>query len=976
MPAALKARTSTRPRFMRQRPRRPSTRRLAQLVGVAVLIALLVTTFRPKRHRPLQRLSTSNIDQEEQQQLHPDKSSNLAPAAPQLSQSRLTVSSNNNPNLASDDDHDEPDRARPPHLDLDSSVDTLSVAPVRPPHPAQHDKHHFSEMPSNPRIVLPPPDIPQLPAPPASGSQRRDQDTPPRITNDHPSSHDQLSSDNQPSSDDQPSSDAQPSSEDHSPYAPSASRSIEKATEVIALPAPVAAKDSVSKLPPISAIVLFHNEYPTLNHTLETWENLGFFQSVSEVLFFLNGMPDTKSFYDNLPRLQNPKWKPLLRVINSEKNLPLGLAIFKMVKLARHDLVLLLEKDWALIEPQVQLNKQLATASALIQRQDAQVVRFRHRRRPGAPLHARIMHQNREKQILQQQSNLFCYVHHWRSDLDTTYPEYFSRCPGTPRDENVWCSTAKYCQWTNNPAMFDRKWFIDNLGNRFEEDYQRTVKSNPNDGMLDFEFYTNWNMAVWNNRNYTVALPVGLFEHQEVGEQNLMNTVWYAWNRLSTDVQEKRNEFFSGEKRDCESANKKGDSGPLYKDKFPLDFVHMYHYDQAMNRTVDEAVEDLRKDSERLNRQLENGGGSWRGGVTELTNKWYSVCLYHCPVEPRDMNLAFVSMYYPSAGSSKDKMKSDIDRFTSNLHILRRYNMFVYTDTATAEQVRIILKTRHGWSNDDMLSVNFVEETKLLMFDRLLGKSIQHHVTRITAGKSWQNLVKERSNSTTPSTDDVSFSLVTPFVLRDAVSRSRHEETATKASKKVTHFVWFDGLSPCVTKVLGKATQAEKEGTPLADGNDYVFRGHMLLNTLVSGTTVSSKEALEQVSTGSGFSSDILLEETEVRNLASGLRVVDGRTMGGSHLAVTLSVAYYEVVLRSMLYRGHVGTRREPLTIAMKNVEYTFSFFDSLRECGILGCDGRDSLGVGVLDVKANVGCKLYEWAGRCARSEMALSPR
>lgn len=88
--------------------------------------------------------------------------------------------------------------------------------------------------------------------------------------------------------------------------------------------------------------------------------------------------------------------------------------------------------------------------------------------------------------------------------------------------------------------------------------------------MLDFEFYTNWKSEIWNDRDYVVALPPGLFEHQEVDEQDLVNTVWHGWNRLSTDSEEKRWAYFSGEQKEC-NKRKSHSSGAKFQGRYPLD---------------------------------------------------------------------------------------------------------------------------------------------------------------------------------------------------------------------------------------------------------------------------------------------------------------------------------------------------------------------------------------------------------------------
>lgn len=725
---------------------------------------------------------------------------------------------------------------------------------------------------------------------------------------------------------------------------------------------------SSDQIPPISVVVLFHAEYPTLNHTLETWEANGLLDVISEFLFFLNGMKSRDEFDEKMPRLKHPRWHGLVRVIPSAENLPLGIAINEMVRLARHELVLLLEKDWALIEPPEETRLQLFTSAQLLQSGTAHLVRYRHRHRPGAPLHARIMHENREPQMLSAQSNLYCFMHHWVSNLSVSYSEYFSPCKGNFNlSETVWCAKARYCQWTNNPGLFYRKWFLEKLGGPFVENYKASAdKGNSQSGMLDFEFFMNWKLEVWNDRDYVVALPKGLFEHEEVGEQNLMNTVWYAWSRLSTDVEEKSSAYFEVERDQCK-LEKTHASGLSYREKFPLDFVHLYHYNRAMQRTTAEAVEELSEEVARLRRQLEEGHGNWRNGVTDLTNMWYKVVLFEYPVEPPAMRLAFLSALFPP--EEKDVADvADIQALGGNMDKLKQYDLVIFTNDKSRESLKDALIQRSGWTEKDIEGVTWITGSAKDLMSRVLTVEVTMRVEKLRTDAKWTDTVKRRTGGTTPSLTEVLLELAKPLLLRTVEQLSaRAGEDDSQMSPKLrnaTHFVWFDATSRCLEK-----NGAAFSGSKMSDKNDHVFRGNMLLNTMVSGRRVESEEELEAMLGASGFDMEVFLKETETSDLRQGLNLVDGRTIGGSRLALTLMSGYYDVVLRDMLRRGHLGTAREPLSIAVKNVLYNFKFVDAWRSCNGGGCGEASTFKVGMANADSEDGCRIYDWAGKCSIS-------
>lgn len=696
----------------------------------------------------------------------------------------------------------------------------------------------------------------------------------------------------------------------------------------------------------LSAVVLFHNEYETLNHTLKTWEENGLYRYVSEMLFFLNGVSSEGKFRDKLPTLEKKPWQGMIKIFTSEENLKLGLAITKMVELANEENVLLLEKDWALVEPSSEVETTLGAAKRLLREGEANVVRFRHRDRPGAPLHARIMHEGREEQMLQQQKNLYCYLHHWVKDLPATYPEYFFRCSNRTEDAVTWCSKAKYCQWTNNPAMFRRQWFLDELGRKYRQMYERTIKQDPSSAMLDFEFYTNWQHGVWNDRDFVVALPNGLFEHQEVGEQNLMNTVWYAWNRLHTDAEEKKRALLASEVADCLKPDKRMDSGKRWTDKYPIDFVRMYHYDRAMTRTIEEAVEELGAEALASREALEEGHGTWRHGITALTNLWHKTSLFKYPEEPEEMDITFVTALHSADGEPSD---TDLNEFAMNLGVVSDYRVVVFCSDKTRSRLKAILTEELEWEEDMLGNLYFIAQATNNALEKLLGKDNVERVEKLQVSQTWQEKANERGGSV-PSAMELKLDMAKPYMVQRAMNDAGG-----------THFVWLDGLSPCLAAMRAS-------NVTLSVINDSVLRAHLLLGAMTTGVRARNRNEIEAALGASGFLTDMLLEQMQVKADdfgGFGIAIMDFQVFGGSRSAVTLMVGYYDLVLRDMLRNDALGTGREALSIAHKNVDYNFEFFDSRDSCR-----QGDRCAAAALDKdyarNGTRGCALFRWASGC----------
>lgn len=700
--------------------------------------------------------------------------------------------------------------------------------------------------------------------------------------------------------------------------------------------------------PKISAVILFHNEYQTLDHTLQSWENFHLPSFLSEAIFFLNGVPSPDEFSSKLPILATPPWKHLVRVVASPENLRLGLAINRMVELAKEENVLLLEKDWALIEPANVVGDTLAAATALLDEGSAHVVRFRHRDRPGAPLHARIMHENREKQMLSQQSNLFCYMHHWIKNPLEKYAQFFSRCSNRTEDVGTWCAKAKFCQWTNNPALFKKSWFLTELGSKFVQTFNETIDRDPNSSMLDFEYFTNWKPDVWNDRDFVVALPKGLFEHQEVGEQNVQNTVWYGWMRLHTDVEEKRRALFESEKLQCTEKTKKLESGPKFEDKYPVEFARLYHYEKAMERSEDDGVDELRKASLAMRDQLERGAGTWRNGITTLTNLYYRTVLYAYPTEPENMDIAFVTSLYST--DDEELADAEIEQLCGNLDIVRDYKKVVYCTAETQARVETKLAEKFSWDTSQLKSITFSVQPAEDVLDALLGEENIARVTKLRSSENWDKIVRERGDFV-PSTKALLLSMAKPYMLN-----------ASLDLLPATHFVSFDGLSRCLFQ--------ENEMVRLTRDSDTVLRGNLLLSAFVTGVSARTEAERNAALEGSGFSEERLSRELELKE-GDVLPLVDFKTLGGTRLGVTVMTGYYDVTLRDMLRRGNLGTGREALSIARKNVDYHFRFFDGAGACrdGDAGCTS-EPVTKDFMAEDAEKGCRLWRWTRGCVAGE------
>ncbi len=682
----------------------------------------------------------------------------------------------------------------------------------------------------------------------------------------------------------------------------------------------------------MSVVVLFHNEYDSLRTALHSWIDKGLVDNVDEVLFFVNGGTSEKYFTDRLPEISNvPAEKR--RIVVQKENLKLGLAITKMVSLAKHEYVLLLEKDWALIENRETTKSRLIDSKVIVGSGIAHLIRHRHRFNPGVPLHALIMHQGREQSILRQQKNLMCYVHHWQKDPTLVYPGQGKmwRCGGAERgmqEKDVFCSTSEYCQWTNNPCVFKKKWFIDEVGNRFIREYHlERSKYGDSSPFLDFEYYTNWRSFAWTDKNFTVAVGEGLFSHAET-EHRYFNTFWYAHYRLTADYEEVRNEYLRNETRLKKMGAHYDTSGPPptpMLQRFPTEFARKYHYADTFKGNmpqqlamVDKLYQEYKRnyrvtaeDWKKSGMQAANAKKQvpWRHYITRLHESAEKGEMMVPPKQPYEMSITLVTTLLDIGrhrlGEDAYKFKRD---FAMYIDALKRwlehdYPKVVYTTREIAEEA---LKTA---SPKAKLTTRFVYTTREELGSRWIGPDNYEKIQEIRKSKEWRGRAEWLRNSPQAGLADYNpLVMGKMFMLRDA-ARTNHWNTS--------HFVFLDAKHSC----MDPANMNEKK--------DHILRAHMFGKFLLTYFDYSPAEEVH------GFEYAPLNEFLNLRpnQRRQMIKVGRGGIFGGSEFVIEYITAMYDVAMTASLRMGLMGTEENIFSILMYQVPQYIDPFSNNWAC-------------------------------------------
>ena len=128
---------------------------------------------------------------------------------------------------------------------------------------------------------------------------------------------------------------------------------------------------------------------------------------------------------------------------------------------------MLLERDFWLIEPDTCVEEQLRAGIALLATRQVHVVRYRSQRRAGRPNWAENFFLGHENDaFVGRQPNLACNIHYWVFNASRVWPERFWVCGEAPE---MICSDSFYCNWTNNPQMWEVEWWNREYVSQFDK---------------------------------------------------------------------------------------------------------------------------------------------------------------------------------------------------------------------------------------------------------------------------------------------------------------------------------------------------------------------------------------------------------------------------------------------------------------------------------------------------------------------------
>lgn len=244
---------------------------------------------------------------------------------------------------------------------------------------------------------------------------------------------------------------------------------------------------------PVSLLILSWQSHKTLLATLESYKKHGLLDSCDDKLIFFQQISSKDIRIAKRYGLQ---------YYGAGENIGIGAAYRYLAERARHPYILYLQNDFRLIHNVKTDASELTDGIELLEKHDIDVVLYRSRQHPGEPNWAADNVPGNEQRW---QSHLFNALY-WMDHPEQVYPDKIQRNAAKP---HFLQTTARYMNYTDNPALYRRDWLLETLGDRF-------IANDPHDITWPERVIQPW----WETQDFRIAQADGLFEHIRLDRGN------------------------------------------------------------------------------------------------------------------------------------------------------------------------------------------------------------------------------------------------------------------------------------------------------------------------------------------------------------------------------------------------------------------------------------------------------------------------
>jgi len=226
--------------------------------------------------------------------------------------------------------------------------------------------------------------------------------------------------------------------------------------------------------------ILTWNKPKTLKNTLKSYEKFGLLDIVTEKIILCQ---ENNQDEINIAKSFG------FTIYHTEKNIGIGKGIFLLTKKLTSKYMIFLENDWELLNDK--FTSEILTPINYISHGIIHAYKLRHRYNYGEPLWSMNWCKNKE---LTDTRYLLDSVH-WIQEPEKRFPKYI-------KYKNIYIASSKYANYTNNPVLYDREWFLKNITTEIKDSIGRNNEKNI--------------QAWWEHQEYKIGQGEGLFRHTDL----------------------------------------------------------------------------------------------------------------------------------------------------------------------------------------------------------------------------------------------------------------------------------------------------------------------------------------------------------------------------------------------------------------------------------------------------------------------------
>jgi len=234
--------------------------------------------------------------------------------------------------------------------------------------------------------------------------------------------------------------------------------------------------------PTLGLAILTYNRPHILDQTLKSYKEKGFFEIFDEKIILIQ---------DNLNETRKIAEKYDLAIYSTEKNIGIGPGNNYLLDKLTTDNFIICQDDFLLIDNN--FKEEIFDKINLIESNIIDCYRLRNLKTPGDPMYSGKMHLKPQGNLPETNASGLLYFN-FIENPEQKYPNIIKH----NKEHNIYIMSSKNANYTENPVLYNRNWYIDNL---YEFNKIGGIKAENNV------------QKFWEKQNYKIGLGNGIFMH-------------------------------------------------------------------------------------------------------------------------------------------------------------------------------------------------------------------------------------------------------------------------------------------------------------------------------------------------------------------------------------------------------------------------------------------------------------------------------